>query len=426
MFLSFLEFQGPRKVEKLTIAVLMSTFFYVVFFNTMNTEQVEFAQTLLGLIPINANNEFYLFRQMDPSLQVVLPALLLKWGAHPVDVSVLMSLICQFVAFLAAAIGVFYLTNSSFFAFFSTFMFFGSFPDLHFYPFFFPTAFSAFGTLGMWFTLLVVFLYLLEFRKLGFFLAGLLASVHLGWFGAGLIYMIFFSLKYHPDRKQLLSFGLGLVISFSSFIIFKNFKENNFKESIYRTTDDFYPIDQLQWTSPTKTRNSERTTFELHNPNLITNDLTKSLQSLWSISSASFLLFLMAFILYEIRLIEQSKLRPLIIPFLLLYFVALAMLVWIELNDIFYLPSSITSALMRLIPNRYFNLSFAFLAMLSFSSLYRAFFKSWAFWVHILLIFFLFKCFQSPWKFLPMTFGVLIIYFASLKFRPLERLLRSL
>ena len=110
-FFSFnsLELQGSYKLHKLIFLTIITGLYYTLFLNNTSAEYVEFAQTLAGMIPINVHNDFYLFRQSDSSLQILLPAILLKMNLSDAFVGTVASFVCQTTAFLAAVLLVYYL-----------------------------------------------------------------------------------------------------------------------------------------------------------------------------------------------------------------------------------------------------------------------------------------------------------------------------
>jgi len=407
--LSFLELQKPFKCEKLIGLVTLTAVIFAVFFNTQTTEHVEFGQTLAGLLPININNEFYIFRQQDSSLQIVLPALLLKMGMASGLLGVIISVACQVTAFLAVTLVTYFLTQSSLASFFSIFLYFKTLPNgSHLYPLYFPIAFSAFGALGTWMAILCVGLWLNDFKKTAMFFLGLLLSVHLVWFLVALTFLGFFIFKERASKRQVISFLVGIAISCSSFLTFRYFKTHYFEKSFYKTEYDTASIDQTQWTRP-HVDGQLRTTFQLHNPRIIQPTLSETLKQFWSLNQASVYFFLLIGLLFLMRLISKGIFQSFAIPYALIYVVTLLSLAFVEWNDVYSMADPVATLVLRAIPNRFLNVAFALTPALCVSSFFRLYIQGQDRWIKGLAVLVAILYLRDPNRTLPLFIAGLFL-----------------
>lgn len=373
---------------KLIWLSFFSSLFYCCFINPLTTEHLEFAQTLAGLVPINENNQFYIIRQSDPSLQVFLPALLLKLGISKSTLWALSSFVSEFIPILGFQLLVYFFTGHVGIALISCFPLLGSVsPYFHFYNVSFPADFYVFGNFGMFFLILSLSLYLNDFKKIAFLFFGLLFSVHLVWAFAGIPFFGKYLYQEEKRKNLFLYMFLGLSLSGASYKGSHYFYEHYFQASIEKTTQNVAPnlnsksenskVLDLEKSNMSQNppESKKRTTFQAHNPQLWTGQLNKDLEKFLELMKFSVYFLIFSWAAVKLRILKRVHIQKISKPYFLLCFGVLILLGLIEINDVHPYLGFINSFILRAIPNRWLNLSFAFSQILFISVLSNQFLK---------------------------------------------------
>jgi hypothetical protein len=362
---NFLDFAPPRagvgritREAQLVWLVLLSGLIYSTLIYPMPTEQIEFAQTLAGQVPISNVNFFFIDRQGDPSLLVLGPALLLKIGVSVQPLLFLASALAQIVPFLAVALLIFLFTQNLFISYFSILFFLSNFHgNIHFYPLVFPTNFYVFGNLANWFCILCLGLFLNGFKKATAFLTGLMISIHLAWAIPAIFYFGYFLIKEKYKKTLVLLFLAGAVISAGSYFLSYYFTNHYFKESIYTTPVRVYspPVgEQILQAAPITS--TTRTVFQGHNPHLYTGDWNRDLKQLYDLILFSALSFTLGLYLVRLNFLDGEKVSPILKPYFVIFLTVIAFLILMEITDYFDVFPILNHYALRAIPNRYLNL----------------------------------------------------------------------
>lgn len=350
-------------------------------------------------------------RQQDSSLQIVLPALLLKLGMDTVFLGVLATVVCQIIAFLGVTLITYFLTQSSVISYFSVFFYFNTqFNFSHFYALYFPTSFAAFGAAGTWSAILCIALWLNGFKRSSMLLFGILISIHLAWFIAALAFMGYFLFREGVTKQQAACLLTGMILSLSSFMTFRYFKSHFFQKSQYTTEYDQSPIDQSQWRQP-RADNFRTTFMRYHTPRVIKPTVNETFKQLWSLNKASILFFLLMYLLYLVGLLSARDFQYLAIPYALIYIAALMLVALTESNVAYSISSSFQAALLRLIPTRFFNIATAVTPALCLAGFFRLYIQKQSLWLKGLAVLSAFLYVKDQPGTLPFfLLGLLLLY----------------
>jgi|GEM_PF-7039292 len=148
------------------------------------SEAVEFGQTWAGIVD-NAHSPWGAMVYGTPSLQIVVPALLLKAGFGAWPLSLLASGFCTALAFSAiAATAYVFMRHVAMSLLTSVILLNYTFAQSHGYPVMYPIDYFQFGQTGQYFGLLALALAAYNAPRAAGIVGGIMAGVHAVWCGA--------------------------------------------------------------------------------------------------------------------------------------------------------------------------------------------------------------------------------------------------
>jgi len=167
----------------LVLAALLGTL-YGILVTPFWSEAVEFGQTWAGIVD-NSHSPWGAMVYGTPSLQIVVPALLLKAGFGAWPLSLLASGFCTALAFSAiAATAYVFMRHVAMSLLTAVILLTYTFAQSHGYPVMYPIDYFQFGQTGQYFGLLALALAAYNAPRAAGIVGGIMAGVHAVWCGA--------------------------------------------------------------------------------------------------------------------------------------------------------------------------------------------------------------------------------------------------